>query len=302
MHDSKLSPLCDAATDVLYALFFRGALLSGDLPSKLGANELRDAGLACAKHTATPFGGEDYFTYLTAKGQEFAIKYLAETRFGVAQKSENEAFIKKVKIQPASIAASAIEGEHARQAEAIAREAKERSEASSQSVWVPSRPIPSADESIEQRTLSVVLSSALHQVDAERAGDVAIKLAQAVKSAFQTLNSGFAAGGKMSQQWGVKMDSIVSLARVDQPKQVDQQPDAHDPVSLQDIKASREDDMLTFGDYPGAQLTGKVAFNAASSETRVIFSQDMKKAISDVVLNVIQEQSKPGGLLHRHSR
>ncbi len=101
-------------------------------------------------------------------------------------------------IQPGSITASAIKEEHSRRAEAIVKEAHERSEASSQSVWVPTRPIPSVDETIEQRTLSYVLSSALHQVDADQAGEVAVKLAQAVKSAFQTLNSGFS-GGKMSQ-------------------------------------------------------------------------------------------------------
>lgn len=302
MHDSKLAPLSDAATDVLYALFFRGALPNGDVPSKLGANELQDAGLTCTKHTATPFGGEDYFTYLTAEGQEFAIKYLAETCFGVAQKSESEASIKEAKIQPASIAASAIEGEHTRRAEAIAREAKERSEASSQSVWVPSRPIPSADESIEQCTLSVVLSSALHQVDAERAGDVAVKLAQAVKSAFQTLYSGFAAGGYVSSQWGIKMDPSVSHTTecVDKSERSDCESDAHDSVLLKDIKDSRKGDTLTFGGYPGAMFTGKVDTKAAAAETMVVLSKEMNEAIVKVVLNVIKEQSKPGGLLYRH--
>lgn len=38
--------LSGAAEDVLHALFFRGALESGDLPSKSGAAELRAAGLA----------------------------------------------------------------------------------------------------------------------------------------------------------------------------------------------------------------------------------------------------------------
>lgn len=73
------------ARDVLYALFFRGALQSGDIPSKTGANELREAGLVHTQHTATPFDGEDYFTYLTAEGQNFAIQYLAETNFGNAK-------------------------------------------------------------------------------------------------------------------------------------------------------------------------------------------------------------------------
>ncbi|XES82778.1 hypothetical protein ACBV55_14475 [Franconibacter pulveris] len=76
--------LSGGAVDVLRALFFRGALPPGDIPSKSGANELREAGLVHTHHTASPFGGggEDYFTYLTAEGQKFAIHYLVETRFG----------------------------------------------------------------------------------------------------------------------------------------------------------------------------------------------------------------------------
>lgn len=74
--------LSGGAIDVLRALFFRGALPPGDIPSKSGAKELGEAGLVHTHHTATPFGGEDYFTYLTAEGQKFAIQYLVETRFG----------------------------------------------------------------------------------------------------------------------------------------------------------------------------------------------------------------------------
>lgn len=330
MPDSKLTTFTDAATDVLYALFFRGALLSGDVPSKSGANELLDAGLTCSKHTATPFGGEVYFTYLTAEGQQFAIDYLVNTCFGVAQKSDSDdsqaitlkiavdtsdvqaaieeidkhirnsetfktfnkvASIKDAMIQPASITASAIEREHSLRAEAIAKEAQERSESSSQSVWVSSMPTPSVDETIEQRTLSYALGSALHQVDADQAGDVAVKLAQAVKSAFQTLNSGFS-GGKMSQQWGIKMDPTGSLANVEQPEQMDHQPDAHDPVSLKDIRDSREDDMLTFEGFPGALFTGKVA-------SRVVLSKEMKEAIEEVVRKGIEKETRAGGLLHQ---
>ncbi|EPS7008762.1 phage tail tip fiber protein [Enterobacter hormaechei] len=74
--------LSGAATDVLYALFFRGALQSGDLPAKSGAAELRELGFAETRHTATEYQKENYFTFLTAEGQEFAIKHLADTRFG----------------------------------------------------------------------------------------------------------------------------------------------------------------------------------------------------------------------------
>ena len=83
MGNPKLTQLSGCAGDVLYALFFRGALQLGDLPSKSGARELQAAGFVVASHTATPFGGDNYFVYLTAKGQAFAIQYLAETRFGV---------------------------------------------------------------------------------------------------------------------------------------------------------------------------------------------------------------------------
>ncbi|WP_407202571.1 hypothetical protein [Citrobacter koseri] len=79
---NKIITLSGAATDVLYALFYRGALLSGDLPSKSGTAELREMGFAETRHTATQYQKENYFTFLTAEGQEFAIKHLAETRFG----------------------------------------------------------------------------------------------------------------------------------------------------------------------------------------------------------------------------
>ena len=81
----KIITLSAVATDVLYALFFRGALKSGDLPAKSGANELRELGFAETRHTATEYQKENYFTFLTAEGQEFAIKHLANTRFGVKQ-------------------------------------------------------------------------------------------------------------------------------------------------------------------------------------------------------------------------
>ncbi|MFK0369691.1 hypothetical protein ACIQT3_05865 [Enterobacter sichuanensis] len=79
----KIITLSGAATDVLYALFFRGALQSGDLPAKSGVAELRELGFAETRHTATEYQKENYFTFLTAEGQEFAIKHLVNTRFGV---------------------------------------------------------------------------------------------------------------------------------------------------------------------------------------------------------------------------
>ncbi|MFW6832414.1 DUF1983 domain-containing protein, partial [Enterobacter hormaechei] len=84
----KIITLSGAATDVLYALFFRGALQSGELPAKSGAAELRELGFAETRHTATEYQKENYFTFLTAEGQEFAIKHLVNTRFGETVKQE----------------------------------------------------------------------------------------------------------------------------------------------------------------------------------------------------------------------
>lgn len=80
---SEKIALSVAATDVLYALFFRGALQSGDLPSKSGAAELRELGFAETRHTATEYQKENYFTFLTSEGQQFAMEHLVNTRFGV---------------------------------------------------------------------------------------------------------------------------------------------------------------------------------------------------------------------------
>ena len=73
--NKKHHQLSDAAYDTLYSLFFRGALPSGDLPSKSGAAELRDLGLAETAHTKIITNDGDYFTYLTPAGQEEAIKH-----------------------------------------------------------------------------------------------------------------------------------------------------------------------------------------------------------------------------------
>ncbi|HAU8265771.1 TPA: hypothetical protein I8287_003458 [Kluyvera intermedia] len=74
--------LSGAAGDVLYALFFRGALVDGDLPSKAGAAELRELGYMMTQDTVTPFAGEHHFNFLTPIGQEFAISYFVHSKFG----------------------------------------------------------------------------------------------------------------------------------------------------------------------------------------------------------------------------
>ncbi|HGS7068037.1 TPA: hypothetical protein ACMEW0_002044 [Klebsiella quasipneumoniae subsp. quasipneumoniae] len=58
---------------MLYALFYRGALLSGDLPSKSGAAELRELGFAETRRTVTEYQKENHFTFLTAEGQELPL-------------------------------------------------------------------------------------------------------------------------------------------------------------------------------------------------------------------------------------
>lgn len=80
---SEKIALSAAATDVLYALFFRGALHSDDLPAKSGAAELRELGFAETRHTATEYQKENYFTFLTSEGQQFAMEHLVNTRFGM---------------------------------------------------------------------------------------------------------------------------------------------------------------------------------------------------------------------------
>ncbi|WP_246876137.1 Fur-regulated protein [Citrobacter sp. CFNIH10] len=85
---NKIFTLSGAATDVIYALFYRGALLSGDLPSKSGAAELRELGFAETRHTATEYQKENHFTFLTAEGQKFAVEHLVNTQFGKERQKE----------------------------------------------------------------------------------------------------------------------------------------------------------------------------------------------------------------------
>ncbi|MDU7134870.1 MAG: hypothetical protein E6325_26280 [Enterobacteriaceae bacterium] len=94
--------LSGAAVDVLHALFFRGALVDGDLPSKAGAAELRELGYVMTQDTVTPFNGERHYNFLTPAGQEFAISYLVESRFGKKEDFQigaGETFINNTTLQ-----------------------------------------------------------------------------------------------------------------------------------------------------------------------------------------------------------
>ncbi|ECQ9624363.1 Fur-regulated protein [Salmonella enterica] len=82
---NEIITLSGTAADVLYSLFFRGALLSGDLPSKSGTDELREMGFAETRYTATEYQKENHFTFLTSEGQKFAVEHLVNTRFGKQQ-------------------------------------------------------------------------------------------------------------------------------------------------------------------------------------------------------------------------
>ncbi|HGL5794722.1 TPA: hypothetical protein ACKFQQ_005346 [Klebsiella variicola] len=148
--------LSDSAQDVLYALFFRGALVSGDIPSKAGASALRSLGFAETGHTATPYKGEDYFTWLTPAGYAFAIGYLVKTRFG-KQPANRQLHPEGLSIKNAMIKGTISSAAHV------------------------------CGNTIEQETLSKVLANSLHNVSHEKAGDVAEQLARAVKSAFSAL-------------------------------------------------------------------------------------------------------------------
>lgn len=160
--------LTDAANDVLYALFFRGALASGDLPAKSGAAELRSLGFAETGHVATKYQGEDYFTWLTSAGQAFAIGHLVKTQFGKLNTSHTGS----ITWLPFSVPASAM------------------SELQAGGAGTDKGSIGAAHicgNTIEQETLSGVLTNTLHHVNPKEAGDVAEQLAKAVKSAFYVL-------------------------------------------------------------------------------------------------------------------
>ena len=103
----KKTFLSDAAVDVIYALFFRGALPSGDLPSKSGTAELRSLGFVETRHSATKYHGENYFTFLTAQGSAFAIQYFVDTSF-VEEKNSEGTHLKNMTIKLAIDTSDAV--------------------------------------------------------------------------------------------------------------------------------------------------------------------------------------------------
>lgn len=84
MSNEKLVSLSGDAGDVLYSLISVELCKPVIFPLRLALTNCERLGWH-TQHTATRFGGEDYFTFLTAEGQRFAIQYLAETNFGKAK-------------------------------------------------------------------------------------------------------------------------------------------------------------------------------------------------------------------------
>lgn len=154
--------LSDSAQDVLYALFFRGALVSGDIPSKAGASALRSLGFAETGHTATPYKGEDYFTWLTPAGYAFAIGYLVNTRFG--KHPANAVASGQPSVHPEGLSINNVRIKGAIRSAAHV-----------------------CGNTIEQETLSSVLAHYLPNTPPDKARDHAVMLASAVKASFAEL-------------------------------------------------------------------------------------------------------------------
>ncbi|WP_407257903.1 hypothetical protein [Klebsiella quasipneumoniae] len=142
--------LSDSAQDVLYALF-RGALVSGDIPSKLAPPHcvLWDLPRPAIqpRHTKGRL-----FHWLTPAGYAFAIGYLVNTRFGKHPANAIASGQPSVHPEGLSIHKAMIKG-------AIRSAAHV------------------CGNTIEQETLSKVLANSLHNVSHEKAGDVAEQLA-----------------------------------------------------------------------------------------------------------------------------
>lgn len=157
---NRFYELSGGAQDTLFALFFRGALPSGDLPAKSGAAELRDRGLAETGHTAIAYQGEDYFTWLTSAGQKFCIEHFVKSHSGTRDIS----YMFKT---PPGDRETSHEGHL-------------------------------CGNTIEQETLSSVLEHYLPTTNLDKASEHAVKLASAVKASFSELDR--ATGGYVINQ------------------------------------------------------------------------------------------------------
>ncbi|AMQ58171.1 hypothetical protein [Klebsiella aerogenes] len=146
----RIDELSGGAKDTLFALFFRGALPSGDLPAKSGAAELRERGLAESGNTAMAYQGENYFTWLTPAGLKFCVEHFVTPRSCAMDIS----YMFKT---PPDDTVTSYEGQL-------------------------------CGNSIEQETLSAVLVHFLPTTNLDKASDHAVKLASAVKASFAELD------------------------------------------------------------------------------------------------------------------
>ncbi|UWG09875.1 MAG: hypothetical protein [Bacteriophage sp.] len=250
--------LSDSAQDVLYALFFRGALVSGDIPSKAGASALRSLGFAETGHTATPYKGEDYFTWLTPAGYAFAIGYLVKTRFGKQPANAKSSGQPSVHPEGLSINKAMIKGKI------------------SSAAYV-------CGNTIEQETLSKVLANSLHNVPHEKAGDVAELLARAVKSAFSALGH---ASGEQEKERPKESNLSVGTFKVYSEGEV--KVASGSPLAAE-IEAGRED-RKTAG-----TINLKLELDTSDAIESI---NGLSKEISDLVDTAIANSLKPGGRLY----
>lgn len=202
----KIITLSGAAADVLYALFFRGALLSGDLPSKSGAAVLRELGFAETRHTATEYQKENYFTFLTPEGQAFAVEHLVNTRFGAKvdgkdisssitigleldMSNAQKAFDALEKNIRSSEVFKALKGE-VFLADAFIKNSIECAKISSPPTLssLAKKDGGPANDGFIKATLSEVLSRVLPMTPEHKAKDVAINAAGAIYAAFASLD------------------------------------------------------------------------------------------------------------------
>lgn len=254
--------LTDASNDVLYALFFRGALASGDLPAKSGAAELRSLGFAETGHVATKYQGEDYFTWLTPAGQAFAIEHLVKTRFG--KQPANAEALEEPSANPEGLSINGVMvrgeiGSTAHIGEALI-----------------------CGNTIEQETLSGVLTNTLHHVNPKEAGDVAKQLAKAVKSAFSVLEH---ASGEQDKEQPKEPDLSVGTFKIYHEGEVKV---AAGPLSTNEIEAERKA-RKTVG-----TINLKLELDTSEAKERL---DEFRTLISKAVNSAITDALKPGGKL-----
>lgn len=291
----KIITLSGAATDVLYALFFRGALQSGDLPSKSGADELRELGFAESRHTATKYQEKNFFTFLTAEGQEFAIKHLVNTNFGVPAGGyigrpldtlDEIAELPRYKISNdyaiQQKIADALDTALARHNEQFGSTEPEKTAVvflvdrwvAIEGSYTPEE-IREGVEYIKRYRLSKKLQKSMEDISpfVMKDGEVFIKDAYIQGGAIQSVSISDTKKSDHSSELKSKSDDCLMKSD-----------DEHDPVSFKNAAYRFQGDPLPFGGFPGpAVISAKQAVD--SSDTKYRLSDDMREAVIDAVRN-----------------